>query len=88
MKNLLKPTFALAFLVFSLAACTAGDKGSEKVPDSVRIDTTQTSGGTGGSSESVDSSSMDSTATPGNVTRDTTQKNRSGNSAADFKPNK
>jgi predicted small lipoprotein YifL len=86
MKNLLKPSFAAAILVLSLAACTAGDKGSEKVADSVSIDTTQTSGGTGGSSESVDSSSIDTAATPGGISRDTTQKNRSGNSAADYKP--
>jgi predicted small lipoprotein YifL len=88
MKNVLRPSFALAIFILSLAACTAGDKGSEKVADSVSIDTTQTSGGTGGSSESVDSSSMDAASSPGNVSRDTSQKNRSGNSAADYKPKK
>jgi predicted small lipoprotein YifL len=88
MKNLLRPSFAVAILVFSLAACTAGDKGSEKVADSVSIDTTRTSGGTGGSGTSVDSSSIDTAATPGSISRDTTQKNRSGNSAADYKPEK
>jgi predicted small lipoprotein YifL len=88
MKNILRPTFALAVFILSLAACTAGDKGSEKVADSVRIDTTKTSGGTGGSGTSVDSSTIDTAATPGSVSRDTSQKNRSGNSAADYKPNK
>ncbi|MDB5020216.1 MAG: hypothetical protein JWQ28_1343 [Pedobacter sp.] len=88
MKNLLKSHFALATLFLSLSACTMGDKGSEKVTDSSSIDTSQTSGGTGGSSESVDSSSIDTAATPGNVSRDTSQKNRSGNSAADYKPKK
>jgi len=89
MKNLLKSSFALATLVVFFSACTAGDKGSEQVADSVSIDTTQTSGGTGGGSgESVDSSSIDTAATPGKVTRDTSQKNRSANGAADFKPQK
>lgn len=32
--------FTLAILgILSLSACTLGDKGSEKVPDSVKIDT-------------------------------------------------
>jgi len=32
--------FTVAVLgILSLSACTMGDKGSEKVPDSVRIDT-------------------------------------------------
>jgi len=88
MKNLLKSSFALATLVVFFSACTAGDKGSEQVADSVSIDTTQTSGGTGGSGTSVDSSSIDTAATPGKVTRDTSQKNRSANGAADFKPQK
>jgi hypothetical protein len=88
MKNLLKSSFALATLAVFFSACTAGDKGSEQVADSVRIDTTQTSGGTGGSGASVDSSSIDTAATPGKVTRDTSQKNRSANGAADFKPQK
>jgi hypothetical protein len=87
MKNLIKPVFGLAVLILSLGACTAGDKGSEKVPDSASIDTSRTSGGTGGSSASVDSSSIDNAATPSNVSRDTSQKNRSANGAADYKPN-
>lgn len=88
MKNILKPAFALAFLAFSLSACTAGDKGSEKVPDSVSIDTTKSSMSTGGASESVDSSSMDTASKANQMNRDTTQKDRSGNSAADYKPKK
>lgn len=90
MKNLLKSTFAIAALGLLLSACTAGDKGSEQVADSVRLDTSQTAtssaGNGGGQSESFDSSALDTGATPGNVTRDSTSKNRSANGGADFKP--
>ncbi len=90
MKNLFKSTFAIAALGLLLSACTAGDKGSEQVADSVSIDTSQTAtssaGNGGGQSESFDSSAVDTGATPGGVTRDTTQKNRSANGGADFKP--
>ena len=47
MKNLVNFIFAgLAAVCFS--ACTFGDKGSEKVPDSIAIDTNQTSNPEGG----------------------------------------
>ena len=90
MKNLFKSTFAIGTLALLLSACTAGDKGSEQVADSVSIDTSQTStssaGNGDGQSESFDSSAIDTGATPGSVTRDTTLKNRSANGSADFKP--
>jgi hypothetical protein len=90
MKNLLKPTFAVAALALFLSACTAGDKASEQVADSVSIDTSQSAtssaGNEGGQSESFDSSAVDTGASPGGVVRDTSQKNRSANGAADFKP--
>lgn len=39
MKHLAKYIFVAAIGIFSLSACTMGDKGSEKVADSVKIDT-------------------------------------------------
>jgi hypothetical protein len=39
MKNSAKYFIAITLGVLSLSACTMGDKGSEKVPDSVSIDT-------------------------------------------------
>lgn len=39
MKSLAKCFIIACLGVISLQACTMGDKGSEKVPDSVRIDT-------------------------------------------------
>ena len=47
MKRLTK-LIALCGLIALGSACTFGDKGSEKVPDSLRIDTTQTSNPEGG----------------------------------------
>ena len=48
MKSIATNTFIAIFLVSSLTACTLGDKGSDKVPDSVRIDTSVTNqSGTG-----------------------------------------
>jgi hypothetical protein len=90
MKNLFKSTYAVAALGLFLSACTAGDRGSEQVADSVSIDTSQSSsssaGNGGGSSESFDSSAVDTAASPGGIIRDTSQKDRSSNGAADFKP--
>lgn len=39
MKSSAKYFIVTIFGIFSLSACTLGDKGSEKVPDSVSIDT-------------------------------------------------
>jgi len=39
MKNSAKYFIAVTLGVLSLSACSMGDKGSEKVPDSVSIDT-------------------------------------------------
>jgi hypothetical protein len=39
MKHLAKYLFIASIGVFSFSACTMGDKGSEKVPDSSKIDT-------------------------------------------------
>ncbi|MET1054295.1 MAG: hypothetical protein ABWY16_03220 [Pedobacter sp.] len=39
MKHVTKYLFIAGFGVLSLSACTMGDKGSEKKPDSVTIDT-------------------------------------------------
>lgn len=48
MKNVTLSAFIAVILMSSLAACTFGDKGSDKVPDSVRIDTAMSSqSGTG-----------------------------------------
>lgn len=41
MKNLLKYSLILMIGATALSACTMGDKGSEKVADSIKIDTTQ-----------------------------------------------
>jgi hypothetical protein len=89
MKNVLKPYIAIAFLIFSLSACTAGDKGDGHATDSTTIDTAQSassSAGSGAGAEGGDSSMMDSAGTPGTMSRDTSQKNRSANGAADYKP--
>lgn len=91
MKNLIKAYFVFSILAVSMAACTAGDKGSGHVPDSSSMDTSQagsSAAGNGGKSESFDSSAMGNKATPGTIPRDTTQKDRSANGGADFKPKK
>lgn len=41
MKNSVKSTLMGLFAVAALSSCTMGDKGSSKVPDSVKIDTNQ-----------------------------------------------
>ena len=39
MKNSFKNLLIAGVAAFSFSSCTMGDKGSEKVPDSVKIDT-------------------------------------------------
>ena len=71
MKHVIKMGCAFSFAALLFSACTMGDKGSERVPDSVSIDTTQQSsmsaGGTSASagmdSTGVDSTTKDSTTT-------------------------
>jgi hypothetical protein len=49
MKNLIKAYFVFSVLTVSMAACTAGDKGSENRTDSSSVDTSQSgSPGSGG----------------------------------------
>lgn len=47
MKNLINFVIVCAAVLF-LSSCTFGDKGSEKVPDSVSMDTSRTSTPEGG----------------------------------------
>ena len=61
MKYAIKMGCAFAFSALLLSACTMGDKGSSKVPDSVSIDTTQQSSmsGNGTSTTGMDSTGAD-----------------------------
>jgi hypothetical protein len=62
MKHVTKYLFITSIGILFLSACTMGDKGSEKVPDSVSIDTNIASQSTTPAKQS-DSSLIDSLQT-------------------------
>ncbi|TDO20104.1 hypothetical protein [Pedobacter duraquae] len=62
MKHVIKMGCAFSFAALLFSACTMGDKGSEKVPDSLSIDTTQQSSMSSGTTTTgMDSAGADST---------------------------
>ena len=71
MKYLIKTACAFSFAALLFASCTMGDKGSEKVPDSVSIDTTQQSSMSGAATGNSASTGMDSTSAD-STSKDTT----------------
>lgn len=63
MKNSAKYFIVAVIAVLSFSACTMGDKGSEKVPDSIKIDTTQKSAVAQPSAKVSDTTLIDSLQT-------------------------
>lgn len=73
MKNLVN-LFALCAFAVCISSCTFGDKGSEKVPDSVAIDTAQTSNPEGGYTGTGITTDTPVNTGRGTISKDTTVK--------------
>lgn len=78
MKKFNGSMLTVAGFMLLISACTMGDKGSEKVPDSVRIDTTVRPGITqpGSQGSATGNTQADSSGKSGKDTTKTVDKNK------------